>query len=137
MTAYIIRRLFYMIPVVFGVLLVTFCLFTVVGGDISQQIAGKNADAQTIAEIRHEYGFDKPLFVGHKPLAGDDALWEAEKEDYIQQLVEQEQTQLQEAADKEVQKTGNKGKADPVPEPIIEEFKAKKEWLSDQFWQRP
>lgn len=62
MTAYIIRRLLYMIPVVLGVLLVTFCLFTVVGGDISQQIAGKNADAETIAEIRHEYGFDKPLF---------------------------------------------------------------------------
>jgi peptide/nickel transport system permease protein len=51
-----------MVPIVFGVLLVTFVLFTVVGGDISQQIAGKNADAQTIAEIRHEYGFDKPLF---------------------------------------------------------------------------
>jgi peptide/nickel transport system permease protein len=62
MTAFIIRRLIYMVPIVFGVLLVTFVLFTVVGGDISQQIAGKNADAQTIAEIRHEYGFDKPLF---------------------------------------------------------------------------
>ena len=63
MTAYIIRRLLYLIPVVMGVLLVTFCLFTLVGGDISQQIAGKNADAETIAEIRHEYGFDKPLFL--------------------------------------------------------------------------
>jgi len=63
MTAYIIRRLFYLIPVVVGVLLVTFCLFALVGGDISQQIAGKNADAETIAEIRHEYGFDKPLFL--------------------------------------------------------------------------
>ena len=62
MTAYIIRRLLYMVPVVIGVLLVTFCLFTLVGGDISQQIAGKNADAETIAEVRHEYGFDKPLF---------------------------------------------------------------------------
>ncbi|HOK96110.1 MAG TPA: ABC transporter permease [Anaerohalosphaeraceae bacterium] len=63
MTAYIIRRLLYMIPIVIGVLLLTFVLFTLVGGDISQQIAGKNADAETIAEIRHEYGFDKPLFL--------------------------------------------------------------------------
>ena len=63
MTAYIIRRLLYMVPIIMGVLLVTFCLFTLVGGDISQQIAGKNADAETIAEIRHEYGFDKPLFL--------------------------------------------------------------------------
>ncbi|MHC5001183.1 MAG: ABC transporter permease, partial [Planctomycetota bacterium] len=65
MTAYIIRRLLYLIPVVLGVLLVTFCLFTLVGGDISQQIAGKNADAETIAEVRHEYGFDKPQLVNH------------------------------------------------------------------------
>jgi peptide/nickel transport system permease protein len=71
MTAYIIRRLLYLVPVVMGVLLVTFCLFTLVGGDISQQIAGKNADAETIAEIRHEYGFDKPLFVGFSPLDTD------------------------------------------------------------------
>ncbi|HOQ04887.1 MAG TPA: ABC transporter permease [Anaerohalosphaeraceae bacterium] len=62
MTVYIIRRLLYTIPIVVGVLLLTFFLFSVVGGDISQQIAGKNADAETIAEIRHEYGFDKPLF---------------------------------------------------------------------------
>lgn len=62
MTAFIIRRLAYMFPIVLGVLLVTFTLFTLIGGDISQQIAGKNADAETIAEIRHEYGLDKPLF---------------------------------------------------------------------------
>lgn len=62
MTVYIVRRLLYTIPIVVGVLLLTFFLFSVVGGDISQQIAGKNADPQTIAEIRHEYGFDKPLF---------------------------------------------------------------------------
>ena len=71
MTAYIIRRLLYMIPIVIGVLLVTFCLFTLIGGDNSQQIAGKNADAETIAEIRHEYGFDKPLFIGYQSLEMD------------------------------------------------------------------
>lgn len=62
MIVYMIRRLLYTIPIIVGVLLLTFLLFTVVGGDISQQIAGKNADPETIAEIRHEYGFDKPLF---------------------------------------------------------------------------
>ncbi len=66
MTAFILRRLLYTAPIVFGVLLLTFVLFTLVGGDISYQIAGKNADAETIAEIRHEYGLDKPLFVGEK-----------------------------------------------------------------------
>jgi peptide/nickel transport system permease protein len=52
-----------MIPIVFGVLLLTFILFTLIGGDISTQIAGKAADEETIREIREEYGFDKPLFL--------------------------------------------------------------------------
>ena len=61
MSVYIIRRLLYTIPIVFGVLLLTFILFTVVGGDISFEIAGKNATPETIQEIREEYGFNKPL----------------------------------------------------------------------------
>jgi peptide/nickel transport system permease protein len=63
MAAYIIRRLLYTIPIVFGVLMLTFVLFTVVGGDISFEIAGKNASPETIQEIREEYGFNKPLFL--------------------------------------------------------------------------
>jgi len=63
MTAYIIRRLLYTIPIVFGVLLLTFVLFTLVGGDISIEIAGKGATQETIDEIREEYGFNKPLFL--------------------------------------------------------------------------
>jgi peptide/nickel transport system permease protein len=63
MAAYIIRRLLYTIPIVIGVLFLTFILFTLVGGDTSLEIAGKNASPETIQEIRHEYGFDKPLFL--------------------------------------------------------------------------
>ena len=63
MTGYIIRRLLYTIPIVFGVLLLTFVLFTLVGGDISIEIAGKGATAETIDEIREEYGLNKPLFL--------------------------------------------------------------------------
>jgi len=63
MTTYIIRRLLYTIPIVFGVLLLTFVLFTLVGGDISIELAGKNATPETIEEIREEYGLNKPLFL--------------------------------------------------------------------------
>lgn len=63
MTAYIIRRLLYTVPIVMGVLLLTFCLFTLVGGDISLEIAGKGATQETIEEIREEYGLNKPLFL--------------------------------------------------------------------------
>jgi len=63
MTTHIIRRLLYTIPIVFGVLLLTFVLFSLIGGDPSIEMAGKNATAETIAEIRAEYGLDKPLFL--------------------------------------------------------------------------
>jgi peptide/nickel transport system permease protein len=62
MTTYIIRRLLYTIPIVFGVLLLTFILFKVVPGDPAIQIAGKGASPQVIEEIRQEYGLNKPLF---------------------------------------------------------------------------
>ena len=62
MTVYLIKRLVYRIPIVFGVLLVTFALFNIIGGDVSQHLAGGSVDQQTIEEIRREYGLDKPLF---------------------------------------------------------------------------
>lgn len=112
-----------MIPIVFGVLLVTFCLFTLVGGDISQQIAGKNADVETIAEIRHEYGFDKPLFVGLQPLEGDD--WQAVKDQYI-------------AAVKEELEAKAKAQSRPsLPLSAFElELKARRKWMDDLFDRR-
>ena len=63
MTAYIIRRLLYAVPTVLGILLITFILFNLIPGDPSYDMAGKAASAETIAEIRHEYGFDKPRFL--------------------------------------------------------------------------
>lgn len=62
MIHYVIRRLVYTVPIVFGVLLVTFILFNIVGGDVTDQIAGKAASEQTRQEIKKEYGWDKPLF---------------------------------------------------------------------------
>ena len=63
MTSYIIRRLLYAIPTVLGILLITFILFNLIPGDPSYEIAGKAASAETIAEIRHELGFDRPRFL--------------------------------------------------------------------------
>lgn len=63
MTAYIIRRLLYTIPIVFGVLLLTFILFKVIPGDPALQMAGKAASPQVIEEVRQEYGLNKPLFL--------------------------------------------------------------------------
>ena len=63
MTAYIIRRLLSVIPITIGVVLITFVLFRVVGGNPAYRIAGKNATPERIAQISHERGYDQPLFL--------------------------------------------------------------------------
>lgn len=61
MLKYILRRTLYMIPILFGVTLITFILFNVVGGDPAAQAAGKYASAEQIARLRHELGLDGSL----------------------------------------------------------------------------
>jgi len=61
---YVCKRILHGVGTILGVLVVTFLLFVVIGGDISEELAGPGASAKTIAEIRHEYGFDRPLLWG-------------------------------------------------------------------------
>ncbi|MGE0762395.1 MAG: ABC transporter permease [Bdellovibrionales bacterium] len=61
MFKYLTRRLLYMIPILFGVTLITFILFNVVGGDPAAQAAGRHATAEQIEVIRRELGLDRPL----------------------------------------------------------------------------
>ncbi|MCG3147840.1 MAG: Glutathione transport system permease protein GsiC [Verrucomicrobiae bacterium] len=63
MSAYIIRRLLSVIPITIGVLLITFFLFRVIGGNPAYRIAGKNATPERIAQISKERGYDKPYFL--------------------------------------------------------------------------
>ncbi len=64
MRAYIWRRILYMIPMVFGIILVTFFLFNVAGGDPALMKLGKNATAQSLEQYDAQRGYDKPLFAG-------------------------------------------------------------------------
>ena len=63
MLAYIIRRTLYVIPVVFGVALVTFMLFNVVGWDPASQMLGRHASKDEIETLRKELGLDLPKWV--------------------------------------------------------------------------
>ncbi len=63
MTAYIIRRLWQMVPTMFGVLLLVFVLFSLFGSDPSVILAGQNATQEQIAAIRQQLGLDQPLYV--------------------------------------------------------------------------
>ncbi|MBM3858751.1 MAG: ABC transporter permease [Verrucomicrobia bacterium] len=63
MTAYLIRRLLSVVPIMLGVLMLTFLLFRVIGGNPAYRIAGKNATPEKIAQITRDRGYDKPYFV--------------------------------------------------------------------------
>ncbi|MBL8028611.1 MAG: ABC transporter permease [Fibrobacteres bacterium] len=61
MKRYVLRRILQGIPIIFGVSLITFLLFNVVGGDPVYQLVGKGASAQEVEALRHELGLDRPL----------------------------------------------------------------------------
>jgi peptide/nickel transport system permease protein len=62
MTAYVIRRLWQMIPTIAGVILLIFILFNWVGGDPAQVLAGKISNPEQIANIRKQLGIDQPYW---------------------------------------------------------------------------
>jgi peptide/nickel transport system permease protein len=62
MTRFIIRRLISMVLVLFVISVITFLIFNwIPGGDPAVRLAGKSPTPGTIAAIRREWGFDKPL----------------------------------------------------------------------------
>ena len=63
MLAFVVRRLIGAIAVLIAVSFIVFLIFIVVpGGDPATRIAGKNANDQLIANIKHSWGFDQPFY---------------------------------------------------------------------------
>jgi len=62
MTAYIIRRLLWMVLVLFGVAAITFVMAFLVPGDPARLYAGTNASPAAIKIIHHQLGLDRPLW---------------------------------------------------------------------------
>ena len=63
MTAYLIRRLWQMIPTLLGVVLLVFFLFKAFGGDPAEVLAGLNASQATVEAIRDQLGLNQPWYV--------------------------------------------------------------------------
>ncbi len=63
MIAYIVRRLWQMLPTLLGVILLVFFLFNWVGGDPAYILAGKMSSQEQIANIRTQLGIDQPYYV--------------------------------------------------------------------------
>lgn len=61
MLAYIARRILLAIPIAFGVSVVCFSLVYLAPGDPLQTILPSDATADMVAQIKHAYGFDRPL----------------------------------------------------------------------------
>jgi ABC-type dipeptide/oligopeptide/nickel transport system permease component len=59
---YLVRRVLWMIVVIFFVSLITFLLAFAVPGDPAKSIAGTHATPEVLARIRHELGLDKPMY---------------------------------------------------------------------------
>jgi peptide/nickel transport system permease protein len=63
MTAYLIRRVWQMIPTLLGVVLLVFFLFKYFGGDPAEVLGGLNASADQVKAIRQQLGLDEPVWV--------------------------------------------------------------------------
>jgi peptide/nickel transport system permease protein len=62
MTAYLIRRIWQMVPTMFGVILLVFLLFKGFGGDPAEILAGQNASAAQVDAVRQQLGLNEPLW---------------------------------------------------------------------------
>ena len=61
MTTYILRRILSSIPVLLGILFVTFALARLIPGDPCRAILGEKANQQVCAEFDRRHGLDRPI----------------------------------------------------------------------------
>lgn len=61
MTQYTIRRLLYSIPVIFGILVVTFVMARAIPGDPCKAMLGEKASAEVCERFTRDHGLDKPI----------------------------------------------------------------------------
>ncbi|MEO8936569.1 MAG: ABC transporter permease [Burkholderiaceae bacterium] len=62
MFAYLVRRIWQIVPTLIGVILLVFFLFSAVGGDPAEQLTGLISSPAQIAAIRKELGLDLPAW---------------------------------------------------------------------------
>src|SRR6185369_930597 len=63
MNALVARRLLFLVPVLFGILVAVFVTMRVVPGDPARLVAGADAGPEELATIRAQFGLDQPLHV--------------------------------------------------------------------------
>jgi peptide/nickel transport system permease protein len=67
MARFAVRRIGQMLVVLFAVTVLTFLIFNVIpGGDPALRMAGKQPDPGQLEIIRHQWGFDEPVYVQYE-----------------------------------------------------------------------
>ncbi len=61
MVRYIIRRLLWVVVLLFAISILTFVMFFLLPGDPAQQAVPKGATPETLAQVRHRMGLDQPV----------------------------------------------------------------------------
>jgi peptide/nickel transport system permease protein len=63
MGRFVVRRLISTVVVLFAISVLTFLIFEAIpNGDPAQRLAGRTSTPETVAAIRHTWGFDKPIY---------------------------------------------------------------------------
>lgn len=71
MIKFILKRLFYGILVLIGVITLVFVLFNILPGDPARMVLGQRADINTVEAIRKDLGIDQPLRVQYFSFLND------------------------------------------------------------------
>jgi peptide/nickel transport system permease protein len=63
MSRFVVRRLISTVVVLFAISVLTFLIFEAIpNGDPAQRLAGRTSTPETVAAIRHTWGFDRPIY---------------------------------------------------------------------------
>src|SRR5260221_3382532 len=63
MLSFVARKLLYLIPVLIAVSLVTFCIGSLLPGDLASTILADQATPEKVQALRHDMGLDRPIWV--------------------------------------------------------------------------
>jgi peptide/nickel transport system permease protein len=59
---YVVRRLLLLVPILLGLSILIFLWIRALPGSPAESLLGERATPQSIAQIRHQYGLDKPIY---------------------------------------------------------------------------
>jgi peptide/nickel transport system permease protein len=66
----LLRRLVWMIPVLFGISVIVFGMLHLAPGDPAEALLGPTRTAETLKQARHELGLDRPIYVQYARWVG-------------------------------------------------------------------